>query len=392
VPLSAAPAVVQDRPERVDALDAVTVVVPAFNEERGIAGVVQELRELGKSLGCPCEIVVVDDGSTDGTAAALEGARGTDGGGVRVLRNPENRGYGYSLKRGIREAKHPVIVITDADGTYPNDRIPELVARVRGGAAMAVGARSLASGSVPLSRKPAKWILNALANFLAGKRIPDLNSGLRAMRRDLPARFEPIIPDGFSFTTTITLAAVTNAFRVDFLPIEYAKRQGSSKIRPIRDTANFFNLVVRTVLYFRPLKVFLPLAGILLGCATGTAVRDLWQNVYVGGGNVVIGDVAVILFLAGVNVLTVGFLADLACEAWRPSGLRRRRRIYENPLAFFMWAAVLFAAIALVLHFRDRYIFDRYLQPKTLAMWVSTLQLFSTGLLADVIQRRGQLR
>ena len=377
-----------------------TVVVPAFNEERGIRGVVNTLREIAKTAGYPFEILVVDDGSTDSTGAILAEEQQVDTVPVKVLRNPGNRGYGYSLKSGIREAAHSIVVITDADGTYPNDRIPELVAKVRAGAAMAVGARSLGSGSIPISRRPAKLVLNKLSNFLAGRRVPDYNSGLRAMRKDLVLQFEPILPDGFSFTTTITLAALTNGFVVDFVPIEYGKREGKSKIRPIRDTANFFNLIVRTALYFRPLKVFIPIAFALYAAAMGVALRDIFSNVNYPNARL-IGDMAVLLFLAGMQVLATGFLADLACDAFRPKSAAPRRRssldLYDNPLGFFLAASAFLLLISIFFHLRDKYALfrngpPRALEPKTLLVYVTTLQFFSTGLVADLIQRRGRLK
>lgn len=393
----------------------VSVVVPAYNEERGVAEVVRELRELASRSKEPFEILVVDDGSTDGTPRELASVEREPGAPLRVLRNEPNRGYGYSLKRGIREATYDVVVITDADGTYPNGRIPELVERVRAGAAMAVGARSLASASVPLVRKPAKWLLNTLANFLAGRKVPDLNSGLRAMKHSLVARFEPILPDGFSFTTTITLAALTNAFRVDFLPIDYAKRQGTSKIRPIYDTANFFNLVVRTVLYFRPLKVFTPLAVFGFVVAGAIAVRDaiaawreatslsldpndgrrmeFWDALIKSIG---IGDVAYLTFFTSLQVLLTGYLADLACEWLRPEHFSGRQgaraRFYRQPLSFFATLAVVAMVVAIYFHYRDSFVYFRPLRPKTLVTYGGALQVFCAGLLADVLVRRSKLR
>ncbi len=361
----------------------------------------KELRALAKGVGYPVEIVVVDDGSSDGTATVLQSEIAADGTPLRVLRNERNRGYGFSLKRGIQEASHPVVVITDADGTYPNAEIPKLVEKVRSGASMVVGARSLGSASVPWTRKPAKWLLNFLANFLAGRRIPDLNSGLRAMRRDLVAAFEPILPDGFSFTTTITLAAITNGFRVEYVPIDYAKRQGTSKIRPIRDTANFFNLVVRTVLYFRPLKVFTPLAVVLLAVGLRAVWHDINTNVFRPSNQEPIGDVSIVLLLAAVYMLVVGFLADLASYSMRSAELRKtqmtRSKIYENPLGYLLVATAIVLAFAVLSHLRDKYSLwrdgpPRPLTPKTLALYVTTLQFFSAALLADLLQRRGRLR
>lgn len=379
-----------------------TIVVPAFNEVRGIRGVVGELRAIAATVKYPFEILIVEDGSTDGTLAELEAVIQEPGHPVRIVRNERNRGYGYSLKKGIRESVNPIIIITDGDGTYPNAKIPELVAKIHGGAAMSVGARSLASSSVPMSRKPAKWVLNTLANFLAGRRVPDYNSGLRAMRKDLVEQFEPILPDGFSFTTTITLAALTNNYPVEFVPIEYAKRKGESKIRPIRDTANFFNLIVRTVLYFRPLKVFVPLTALMFAIATAAAMRDVMQFVLVADGasrpasQELIGFATVILFLTGLHLLVVGFLSDLACEALRPYDIRKttkhRVALYERPLGFLMALTACLLVLALLLTYRDKIQFGRQFRPKTAAVYIAALQMFSAALLADLLKHRGRLR
>ncbi|MFN0207756.1 MAG: glycosyltransferase family 2 protein [Planctomycetota bacterium] len=388
--------------------DGLTVVVPAFNEERGIRGVIGELRAVAANVSYPFEIIIVDDGSTDKTAAEIELAKREPGAPVRVIRNDKNSGYGFSLKKGIREASNQTVVITDGDGTYPNEKIPELMQKIQGGAAMSVGARSLLSSSVPMTRKPAKLVLNKLANFLAGRSIPDYNSGLRAMRRDLVEQFEPILPDGFSFTTTITLAALTNGYHVEFVPIEYAKRTGESKIRPIRDTVNFFNLIVRTVLYFRPMKVFVPLAILLYFFAFTSAVRDIIQNRYhydiltlesqpvTVGAPKLIGESTLILFLTGLHMLVVGFLADLACESFRPMSARKastsRAQLYEKPLQFLMIASAFMFAIAIYLWIADKYIHVRLIQPKTLGVFITALQFFSAALLADLLQRRGRLK
>jgi glycosyltransferase involved in cell wall biosynthesis len=281
----------------------VTLVVPAYNEEHGIEGVVQRLS--GLKLGVPVELVVVDDGSSDGTAAVL--ARiAPKYPMLRVIRHPVNKGYGAALKTGFARAGHEVVVITDADGTYPEDRIAELLACIDDGADMAVGARTGEEVHIPLVRKPAKAFLKALASYLAGTPIPDLNSGLRAMRRDLVLAYRPILPQGFSFTTTITLAALTNDHRVDYVSINYKKRAGSSKIRPIRDTLGFTSLIVRTVLYFNPLKVFYPVAFVI---GLGLAASLVYDATLPTGPN--LSDKTVLLFVAFVQVLSVGLLADL---------------------------------------------------------------------------------
>ncbi|MFO1008694.1 MAG: glycosyltransferase family 2 protein [Planctomycetota bacterium] len=294
----------EDAPKERITLRGVTFVIPAFNEEGGIAGVLDRLSAL--DLDVPIEFLVVDDGSTDGTARVLDGLRARYDG-LRVLRHHVNKGYGAALKTGFASAQHDVVVITDADGTYPENKIAELLACIDDGAEMAVGARTGAEVNVPLVRRPAKFCLRMLASYLAGTRIPDLNSGLRAMRRELVQRYRPIIPNGFSFTTTITLASLTNDHRVDWVSIDYKKRSGSSKIRPIRDTLGFTALIVRTVMYFNPLKVFYPVA-----CVVGLGLlASLYYDILVLWPDPNLSDKTVLLFVALVQVLAVGLLADL---------------------------------------------------------------------------------
>lgn len=249
--------------------------------------------------GVAFEILAVNDGSTDGTSAVLRALALPN---LRVLDLPRNRGYGAALLHGIRQATHPWILITDADGTYPTECWPRLIAEAHD-ADMVVGARTGRNVSIPLVRRPAKWFINRLADYLSGFRIPDLNSGLRLMRRDAVQRFESILPEGFSFTTTITLALLTSGSEVRFIPIDYAKRKGKSKIRPIADTLNFIQLIVRTTTYFRPMKVFVPLA---LALFVGFLVLFLIRSLH--GGFLV---TSVILLVSSIQVLTTGMLADL---------------------------------------------------------------------------------
>ncbi len=282
----------------------VSLVVPAYNEENGIEGVVRRL--VGLDWVEPLELIVVNDGSTDDTSEILERLE-KEFDCLRVIHAGVNRGYGASLRTGFQAAANDVVVITDADGTYPEDRIHELVALVRKGAEMAVGARTGDDVNIPTIRKPAKAALRHLASYLAGTRIPDLNSGLRAMRRDLVLQYAPILPDGFSFTTTITLASLTNGHDVRYLSIDYAAREGRSKIRPIRDTLGFLALIVRTVLYFNPLKIFYPVAGML---ALGVLVSFVIDLKFVENAPN-LSDKTVLLFVALVQTLSLGMIADL---------------------------------------------------------------------------------
>lgn len=281
----------------------VTIVVPAYNEKDGIGGVIERLTSL--ELGVPLEILVVNDGSSDGTEDALR-RHDAEFDQLRVIHHPRNLGYGAALKTGFANAANEVVVITDADGTYPEDRIVDLLERIDDGAEMVVGARRGEDVHIPLVRRPAKAFLRMLASFLAGVRIPDLNSGLRAFRRDLVLRYRPILPQGFSFTTTITLASLTNHHRVDYVDINYAHRSGSSKIKPIRDTLGFLSLIVRTVLYFNPLKIFYPVFAVLALGFVASFVYDVFLAEPRD-----LGDKTVLLFLAAMQILSVGLLADL---------------------------------------------------------------------------------
>ena len=238
----------------------VSVVIPAYNESASVKEVVEKVKAALESTGYQFEIIVVDDGSTDGTAAALVGY------GLNIITHPENKGYGASLKTGIRSAKGDIIVITDADGTYPASMIPALVREIKdGGYDMAVGASTGKDVNIPLVRRPAKFVLKKLADYLAETKIPDLNSGLRAFKKELAFRYFHLLPSGFSFTTTITLALLSDGYNVKYLPIDYLMRTGGkSKIRPLKDFSNFFLLIIRVICYFNPLKVFLPASLIFL--------------------------------------------------------------------------------------------------------------------------------
>jgi glycosyltransferase involved in cell wall biosynthesis len=281
-------------------MQQISVIIPAYNEEAGIEPVLTELLKTMKSSGLEYEVIVVDDGSADATAAIAERC------GVRVVAHEQNQGYGASLKTGIRAARFDAIAITDADGTYPNDRLPEL-ARLLDDYDMVVGSRTGASVKIPLVRRPAKWFLNKYANYLSNYKIPDLNSGLRIFRRKAVEEFIRLLPSGFSFTTTITLAFLCNNYRVKFIPIDYYKRSGKSKIRPIHDVLNFFALITRTSLYFNPLRVFMPISAVFLTGAAGYLIYTLIheQN---------ITDTSVVLFLFGIQIGVLGLIADMVAR------------------------------------------------------------------------------
>lgn len=279
-------------------LDAFSIIIPVFNEVESVEKALEETNMVVSDF--ECEIIVVDDGSSDGTLNLIENYP------VEVIKHQRNRGYGAALKTGIHHAKYDLICIIDADGTYPAQRIPDLVQTlVKGNFDMVVGARTGENVNVPLIRRPAKWVINILANYLCDFKIPDVNSGLRVMKREAVEKFMRILPDGFSFTSTITIAMLTNGHSVEYLPLNYFFRIGRSKIRPIKDTFNFIQLIIRTALYFNPLKVFIPLSLFLV----------LLAFIVLFGSFLFLGramDVTFgVILMTGVLVLAIGMLADL---------------------------------------------------------------------------------
>jgi glycosyltransferase involved in cell wall biosynthesis len=231
-----------------------SLILPIYNEEQAIGQILDQLHQILQAEGCVYEIIAVNDGSTDRTGKLLRSRIDTV-----LVEHDVNRGYGAALKTGIRHAQYSLIVITDADGTYPNERIPELVS-LAASADMVVGARVGASVSYPTLRRIPKWFLVRFAEWISRSRIPDLNSGMRVFRKSVVERFLKILPDTFSFTTTITLAMLTNHYKVRYEPIDFHHRVGKSKIKPIRDTLRFVQLILRVGVYFSPLRVFLPIS------------------------------------------------------------------------------------------------------------------------------------
>ncbi len=285
----------------------VSIVLPVFNEAGHLD---EEIRRIRKSMDASdysYEIIVVDDGSTDGSTDRLRSIED-----IRLLQFAQNRGSGSARRAGTAAAVGDVVVWTDVDMTYPNDRIPELVDELAGWDQV-VGARTSEKGTLRLLRTPAKWLIRKLASYLTGDRIPDLNSGFRAFRREVGDQFLYLLPRGFSCVTTLTMTFLSNGYSVRYVPIDYAKRSGTSKFHWWADTRRFMLQVVRLVLMYEPLRVFGPLAA-LVGLA---GVLKLLYDV-VGKDFRIATNTLVLLGLAGVLVL-VGLLADLLVQ------LNRRR-------------------------------------------------------------------
>ncbi|PYV44023.1 MAG: hypothetical protein DMG06_08315 [Acidobacteria bacterium] len=279
----------------------ISIIVPTFNEEESIADVIGTIETAMRAYEIAHEIIVVDDGSTDKT---LEIVRSK---GVKIVRHDQNKGYGAALKSGIAKANYDLIAITDADGTYPASDIPILSKHINDDGydyAMVVGSRTGDHVKIPFLRKPAKWFLGQLANYLSESRIPDLNSGLRVFKRELVERFYDLLPDGFSFTTTITIAALTNGYQVKYVPINYYQRRGQSSIKPLRDFLGFVSLIVRLIVYFKPLNFFLPASLALLVVGLSKALIDFFHQNYFGVGSAIV-------ILTAIQIGFLGLLADL---------------------------------------------------------------------------------
>jgi glycosyltransferase involved in cell wall biosynthesis len=271
----------------VAAPSSVSVVIPAMNEAEAIASVVTRLRSAAPWR----EIIVVDDGSEDGTGAQAEAA------GARVIRHPYNKGNGAAVKTGIRNASGEFILIVDADGQHQPEDACRLVARL-GDYDLVIGARSAATHA-SAGRRVGNAALNWLAGYLTGRRIPDLTSGFRAARREYLREFLHLLPNGFSTPTTTTLAFLKAGYNVVFEPIEARPRVGRSKVKLARDGAKFFLILLRIVTLFSPLRVFVPisLASLAVGIAYG--VWNVVMYSRIPNGSVLLILFAVVVFLVG---------------------------------------------------------------------------------------------
>jgi polyisoprenyl-phosphate glycosyltransferase len=261
---------------------------------------VKRIRAALETAGLSYELICVDDGSTDGTREVLQGLDG-----IRMILLPRNQGSGTARRIGTQQARGRVVVWTDADMTYPNDRIPELVGLLDDTWDQVVGARRSEAGTYKFFRVPAKWAIRKLASFLTNTDIPDLNSGLRAFKRSVALPYLRLLPAGFSCVTTITLAFLSNGHQVKYVPIDYFKRAGRSKFHPFKDAYNYLLQVLRMVMYFNPLRVLMPVALTLLAATFVKAGVDLAvHELRVTGSTVLVG-------LAAFNIMAIALLADL---------------------------------------------------------------------------------
>lgn len=287
----------------------VTVVLPVYNEKGHLRTEVDRISAALDASEYEWEIVVVDDGSDDGSAEQIdEVARSRPE--IRAIRFGRNRGVGAARKAGTASAKGRVVVWTDVDMTYPNDQIPQLVKELDGHDQV-VGART-EQGTFRPGRRQARWAIGKLAEYLSETDIPDLNSGLRAFRTEVVRQFLHQFPDRMSHVTTVTMAFLANGYSIKYVPIEYAERAGTSKFHWWRDTQRYLLQVVRMMLSYNPLRIFLPVGMLLATLGVGKMIYDWTTDEFQLAAN------TLLVLFAAFQVLAIGLLADLVVRVTKP--------------------------------------------------------------------------
>jgi glycosyltransferase involved in cell wall biosynthesis len=284
----------------------VSIILPCYNEQGHVTAEVERICAAMDGSGYEYELLAFDDASTDETLARLYEAAPRFPQ-MQVVPFHRNSGSGTIRRIGTQRARGEIVVWTDADMTYPNERIPELVQLLEKdpGVDQVVGARTSEQGSHKLLRVPAKWLIRKLAERLTNAQIPDLNSGLRAFRRQVAQPYLRLLPPGFSCVTTITVAFLANQHEVRYVPIDYAKRAGTSKFRFVKDAYRYILQVLRMVMYFNPLKVLMPVALSLLLLGFAKGIFDMVVHPLLFAVN------TVLIFVTGVLIASLALLADL---------------------------------------------------------------------------------
>ena len=284
----------------------VTVVLPCYNEQDHVLAELERITAAMDASGYRYELLVIDDKSTDSTLDVLKQALPSYPR-MRLMPFRTNGGSGTARRIGSAEAHGRVVVWTDADMTYPNERIPEFVRYLdeNPDVDQVVGARTSEQGTHKVLRVPAKWLIRKTAERLASAKIPDLNSGLRAFRREVALPYLRLLPPGFSCVTTLTMSFLSNQHPVDYLHIDYAKRAGTSKFHFVKDAYRYILQVLRMVMYFNPIKVLMPLGLVMLGVGFVKGVVDVVRYDFRITTN------AMLLFVTGLLVVAMALLADL---------------------------------------------------------------------------------
>ena len=288
----------------------VTIILPCYNEEGHVIAEVERITRAMDGSGYSYELLAIDDGSTDQTLAKLREAAPRFPQ-LEVIQMPRNGGSGVVRRIGTQRAQGEIVAWTDADMTYPNERIPELVQVLEKDPMVdqVVGARTSEQGTYKLLRVPAKWLIRKFAERLSGARIPDLNSGMRVFRREVALPYLRLLPPGFSCVTTITLAFLSNNHEIQYVPIEYAQRAGRSKFKFVSDAYKYILQILRMVMYFNPLKVLMPLALTLLAIGAMKSIYDVVVH------PVHIADDTILIVITGFIIGSLALLGDLVVRS-----------------------------------------------------------------------------
>lgn len=279
----------------------ISIVIPAFNEEKSIAKSIDEIKSVLKKnkVSRGSEIIVVNDGSTDNTANEASKP------GVKVLNNLQNMGYGYSLKKGISNAKNETIVIIDADLTYPFSSIMELLKEKEKGFDLVVGARTGKYYRESWLKNSLRIILKCFVEFISGKKIKDINSGFRVFDKSTVEKFFPRLCNEFSFTTSQTLAYSMNNLYISYVDIPYRQRKGKSKIKLLRDSIKSMKYILEAGIYYNPLKVYALFSFICIILSMIGFVFSHFADIHAG---YILGIGGLLVSLI---IISIGFLAVL---------------------------------------------------------------------------------
>ena len=287
----------------MDTKKQLSVIVPVYNEEKIVNQIINNLKtELNKITDLKYEIIVINDASTDKSEELLKQQNE-----IKLLNHLKNKGYGASLKTGIKEAQYNWIMIIDADGTYHVEPISEMIKHIPE-YDMVVGARKKYR---PFYGRPAKWFLNKLASYVAEAKVIDLNSGMRIFKKETVLKFWGLYPDRFSFSSTSTMVCLTNDYTLKYVTIDYAKRHGKSKLKPIKSFKNFIGLIVKLTLYFNPIRVFVPISLIPFFLGVIVFFYSLFFTPKI------LDTTTAILVVSAIQILAMGMISDLIVKLYK---------------------------------------------------------------------------
>lgn len=276
----------------------ISIIIPAFNEEKSIGKVIKKIKTAFKKTSFKAELIIVDDASTDSTAKTAKKQK------VKVITNFKNLGPGASFKKGVNLAQAKYVGLIDADNSYEPKDFPKMLELCQN-FDQVIGHRKKEAGTFKLLRIPAKWFIRILASYLTQTKIPDLNSGYRVLRKEVLLKYLWLLPDGFSYVSTSTMAFLSNNHPTTWLKTNYYKRIGKSKFHPLKDTYNYLLTIIKIIMYFNPLRIFLPLAIFLFLIGIIKSLIDYFFIIH----RLQLSDI--IIILSSILIAILGLIADL---------------------------------------------------------------------------------